>query len=494
LAEYKIVPGGLHDRALRSRKKIQIIGGGFGNGKTACGCVKAVILAKEYPGSNGIVAMATYAQLNDTIRTEMYKWMPPSAIRKMPTVTDNTMYLKNGSKINFRYLQQKGKTSADGQTSSNLLSATYDWAVVDQIENPAITYKDFLDLLGRLRGNTPYKGNDPTMPSSGPRWLILLANPSFNWVYHKLIKPMHLYQKHGHVSADLIVDPETNEPMMDLFEGSTYENQHNLEPDFIKGLESAYKGQFRERYLGGSWAAFEGLVYPNFSHDQHVVAQEDILSYMYSCRAKGLQLQSIEGLDWGLASPTCYLFGFTDPFGRVFILDGFYKSEMGLKDIGEGIASIHRKYYPFVNIDMPVLADPAIFKRTVRLGSGKGADTIARVLMEHFPGLMLKPAQNDVLSGIAKVSAYLSITEFPHFLTNHCNGGLIYFAKHLFFLPDEFGAYFWKMSKHGTDRIDEPIDANDHAMDTLKYMVSYLPDAADMLFKVNQYRYLEATG
>ena len=38
-----------------------------------------------------------------------------------------------------------------------LLSATYDWIGLDQIDDPGITHKDFLDLLGRLRGDTPYR-------------------------------------------------------------------------------------------------------------------------------------------------------------------------------------------------------------------------------------------------------------------------------------------------------------------------------------------------
>ena len=124
MPEYRLKTGGLHDRFHRSRTKVQMIGGGFGNGKTAAGCVKGLGLAKSYPGSNGIIAMATYKQLNDTIREEFYKWVPNAWVSKWPTQTENTLILTNGSKVNFRYLQQKGKQSADGQTSSNLLSAT----------------------------------------------------------------------------------------------------------------------------------------------------------------------------------------------------------------------------------------------------------------------------------------------------------------------------------------------------------------------------------
>ena len=104
MPEYRIKPGGMHQRFQQSLKKIQVVGGGFGNGKTAGGCVKAIRLAKDYPGSNGIIAMATYAQLNDTIREEFFKWVPSSSVQRWPTLADNTLIFKNGSKVNFRYL------------------------------------------------------------------------------------------------------------------------------------------------------------------------------------------------------------------------------------------------------------------------------------------------------------------------------------------------------------------------------------------------------
>jgi len=470
----------MHDKFRQSRNKVQIIGGGFGNGKTAAVCVKAIELVKMYPGCNGLIAMATYAQLNDTIREEFYKWVPPNAVKRWPTVADNTIYFKNGSKINFRYIKQKGKAAAqDGQTSSNLLSATYDFAIVDQIENPEITYKDFLDLLGRLRGTTSYKGFDETMPKDGPRWLMLTANPSFNWVFHKLIKPMVHYRTTGDIHPDLMVDEE-GKPLIDLFEAPTYENKHNLPEDFIKGLESAYKGQFRDRYLGGEWGAFEGLVYPDFVQEEHMIEKRVMMQYLFDLAYKGLKPVALEGFDWGSVVPSCYLIGFSDYMGRIFIIDGFYQPQMRIQNIAERINDMRMAYFPHIEIEQPILADPAIFKRTVVNGEGGGSDTIKSLLQQHA-NLDFRAGQNNVASGIAKVASYLAVDDFPHFQTGERNGRLIYFARHLSFISDEFLSYFWQMGQ-GFERIDKPRDENDHAMDTLKYMLSYVPEAVELLF------------
>lgn len=486
MAEYRIKPGGMHEQFFLSRKKVQVIGGGFGNGKTAAMCVKTAMIARDYPGSNCLVAMATYAQLNDTIRKEFYKWIPKSSVKRYPTVSDNTMLLKNGSQISFRYLQQKGKNTADGGTSSNLLSATYDLIAIDQIEHPQITYKDFLDVLGRLRGSTPYRGTDKTMPETGPRWVFLAANPSFNWVYHKLIKPTQHYQRSGQITDDLMVHPDTGEVMIDLFEASTYENAHNLPADFIQGLEAAYTGQFRDRYLGGVWGAFEGLVYPQFNQDVHFRSKKEITRYLYQLRMQGVTCRAIEGFDYGIASPSCYLFGFIDPYGRVFIIDGFYKPEMTLQEIGERMCSIRERHAPFLDLNDPIWADPAIFKRSTVGRHGRGAETIKDILTDEFD-LLFKAGQNDMLNGITKVAAYLSVKNVPDFVDTTNKGPLIVFAEDLYFLADEFGSYFWKTG-HGQERIDVPIDRNDHAMDTLKYMLSHLPDARDLLFNFHALR------
>jgi len=487
MPEYRIKPDGMHHQFLQCRRKVQIIGGGFGNGKTAAVCIKAIQLCKDYPGCKGIIAMATYAQLNDTIREEFYKWVPASSVKRWPTLADNTLVFKNGSQINFRYIKQKGKAAAaDGNTSSNLLSATYDFAVVDQIENPEISYKDYLDLFGRLRGSTPYKGDDKSMPSSGPRWMMLTANPSFNWVFHKIIKPWEHYKKTGEHHTDLLVDPETSEVMIQVFEASTYENAHNLAPDFIKGLEAAYTGQFRDRYLGGEWGAFEGLVYPTFNQEYHMLHKERIMRYIIDLCHKGIRCEFIEGFDFGMASPCCYLCGFVDHRGRIFVIDGFYKREMQLQDIATQILSMRMQYSPFAKDVTTVLADPAIFRRTIVDKIGKGASTVARIFQDQY-NLHMTPAQNDITSGIAKITAYLTVKNFEHFESGNLNGGLLYISSHLTFMADEFLAYFWSMSA-SMERTDKPIDRNDHAMDTLKYMLSYVPQAVELLISYQHTR------
>ena len=120
-----------------SRAKIQGMTGSFANGKSTALIVgKALKLIREYPGCTGLMARATYPKLNDTLRKDFLMWCPPHWITKRPTQDDNSCYFTNKSAVHFRYIAQRGKMSEDGTTTSNLLSATYDWIIVDQIEDP----------------------------------------------------------------------------------------------------------------------------------------------------------------------------------------------------------------------------------------------------------------------------------------------------------------------------------------------------------------------
>jgi hypothetical protein len=476
--KYRLEQGSPQWQFNKSRKKVQLFGGGFGNGKTAGMCIKAIQLAFDYPGSNGLIARASYVKLNDTIRKEFFKWLPPGAIARMPTTTDNTLYLKNGTTINFRYIAQRGKKTSDGYTTSNLLSATYDWAFVDQLEDPEIQHKDFLDILGRLRGSTPYKGNDPTMPMSGPRWFGIGVNPTANWVYTKLVKPYHIYKSTGKITPDLLVDQDSLEPIIDVIEGSTMTNASNLDADFIGGLRAAYKGQMYDRFVLGKWAAYEGLVYPEFSRDMHMVPHERIMKILREQLHLRNRYEGLQGFDLGMIVPSCYLLGFTDEEGNVFIVDGFYRPTQNVAtDVAE-IKALQDLYRFGIRYSDPIWADPQIFKKNQL--KNVSVTTVAKMMRDE--GLDVKPGQNAIENGIMKVSGYLSILPHGHIDDPNRPGPRIYFSDKLQFIADEFLGYFWMTNTNG-ERVDKPMDRNDHAMDTLKFMVSRLPDPTDLIFR-----------
>lgn len=490
---YRIHEGSLQEQFDALRTKVQFYGGGFANGKTAAAvALKALKLSRDYPGCNGLIARSTYPKLNDTIRAEFLKWCPKHWIKSFPMSANgsNTCTLVNGSTINFRYVAQQGSAQGE-QSTSNLLSATYDWAIIDQIEDPEIVEKDFDDILGRLRGMTPYVGDDPTMPRTGPRWFIITANPTRNWVYKNIIKPYHQYMETGHVSPQLLCvrDPNTDEPILDengkvqlllgVVEGSTYENAANLEPDFIQTLESTYRGAMKDRFLLGGWGSYEGLVYPQFDEITHMLPYDDVMEYLGDLKQQFYDVNNIEGYDFGIAVPSCYLIGFVDAWGNVICVDGFYKKgeDMPVEDQRDAIKQLRDVYGVYGN--PAVMADPSIFRRTTATRRTIGQST-ADIMYNNGQGVRVVRGNNDILNGIIKVSSYLApIKNHAHPLTGEFGAPHLYFTDNLQWVADEFNGYLWKTNSKGA-REDVPRDKDDHAMDTIKYILSRRPEVAKL--------------
>jgi len=487
---YRITEGGMQDRFHQSTAKVQFVGGGFGNGKTAAACVKALRLCKDYPGCNGLIARSTYPKLNDTIRREFIQWCPNHWIKRMPTRDDNTLILKNGSTVNFRYVAQRGKEQEEAK--SNLLSATYDWIVVDQLEDPEFSHKDFMDLMGRLRGGTEYQGDDPSMPRVGPRWFIATLNPTRNWCYREIVKPLHDYEK-GVFNPKLlcevndhgqpVLDAGIPKPIIELFEGSTYENVENVGEDYIKGMLATYTGSMRRRFVYGEWGALQGLVYPQFDEAKHVVDHNQLIEYLHQMRIGGFEPTYMEGYDHGLMRDSCYGLFFVDDEGNVFLLDGFKQAEQTVAKSAMAIGNI-RSTYGVEHLPLsPVYADPDTFKRKTGDARTVG-QTVASLFADE--GISFQRGNNDATSCIAKNWQYLSVMpRHQHPLTGLIEAPYFYVSNQCQWFIDEITEYYFQ--RDASDELtDKPVDRNDHAMDMWKYAMTPRPKLAKFIGKPDQ--------
>jgi len=487
---YRIMEGGMHDRFHKSMSKVQFVGGGFGNGKTAAACVKGLKLCKDYPGCNGLIARSTYPKLNDTIRREFLQWCPKHWIQRMPTKDDNTVIMRNGSTVNFRYVAQRGKEQEEAK--SNLLSATYDWIIVDQMEDPEFSHKDFMDLMGRLRGNTEYQGDDNTMPRVGPRWFIATLNPTRNWCYREIVKPLQDYHK-GVLNPKLLCEVDDNgkpilkdgfpSPIIELFEGSTYENVQNVGEDYIRGMLATYTGSMRNRYVYGEWGALQGLVYPQFDIATHILPHDDILKYIRQMRYSGYQPAWLEGYDHGLMRQSCYGLFMCDDDGNVFLLDGFYVAE---QTVAQSALSMHR-IRALYNLDTESLssvwADPDAFRR--RTGDARTVgQTVANLFEDE--GIRMQRGNNDIASGIAKNWQYLSVLpKHEHPIHGSPNAPHFYCSDNCSWFIDEITEYYFQRDT-SDELTDKPVDRRDHAMDMWKYAMSPRPRLAKYVGEPNR--------
>jgi hypothetical protein len=363
---------------------------------------------------------------------------------------------------------------------------------VDQIEDPEITEKDFYDLLGRLRGNTIYRGMDPTMPKFGPQFMMLTCNPNAGWVYRRIVRPLKRYQETGVVSDDLLIErnpdrspklDSSGKPvlMVELFEAPTHANYRNLSEKYITTLESTYSGQMRDRYLLGEWASYEGLIYSQWNDMTHVVTHNNMLRYLDDLTTyHHYQPTWIEGYDFGIASPSCYLLAFVDPDYKVHIVDGFHQKEFDVADQAKAINAIRASYGVGDNL---IFGDPSIFRR-LRAGTSTVGKSTPDLFWDHGR-IRFRRGNNDILNGILKVQSYLGVQQH---LRNPYSGDsyspMLFCSDRLGFVSDEMSAYMWKRDAHDVPE-DIPNDKNDHSCDTIKYILSDQPEIGSIMTDLN---------
>jgi hypothetical protein len=269
-------------------------------------------------------------------------------------------------------------------------------------------------------------------------------------------------------------------PLIELFEATTYDNAQNLPPDFLTTLEAKYRGKMRDRYILGKWVAFDGVVYDEFDPSIHVVPSSFLREHIQQLRLAGYRLSLLEGYDHGITEPSCYLLSLTDADQNTYVLDGFYERGMGIVDQAQAIKALRRQHAPdLLQTEEPeVLADPALFRRM-----SMAAHTVGPTVAELFAaeGIRMTRGNNNKLNGIVKIKQRLVIEPT---VTNPFTGTLgspkLFISDHLSFVVDEFTTYRWKKAKDDTP-VDEPVDKDDHAMDTLKYMLSREPQSGMLL-------------
>tara|TARA_R110000751_G_scaffold170254_1_gene276909 strand:- start:231 stop:998 length:768 start_codon:yes stop_codon:yes gene_type:complete len=220
----------------------------------------------------------------------------------------------------------------------------------------------------------------------------------------------------------------------------------------------------------GEWASYEGLVYPTFSQATHVMSHHAIENYYNQLKIRASNVTFLEGYDYGLAVPYCYLMGFCDSLGNVFIMAGAYEKECVLEDQFAAIKHIRHKYS--VDPSNMILADPDIFRRKA-VGKKLVGKSIADFFLEE--SIMCVRGNNDISNGIVKVNQYL-VPQRNHQnpITGELESPYLYISDELEFFINEMSDYYWQKSPMG-EQIDKPIDKDDHAMDTLKYMLSNQP-------------------
>ena len=316
-------------RLYNLEKKYKAFIGGVGSGKSRFGAFWSVVQALYFEG-DGMIVAPTYRMLEDVsiiAFTEILERLnrPYEHIRSKNLVTTGrgNIFLRSA------------------EHPERLRGPNLSWAWIDEA---ALCREDtWKIMLGRLRLNNA-------------RGLITTTPAGFNWVYRYWV--------------------EMNNDSYGLIRSSTREN-HYLDKDFVAQLEASYSEEYAAQEIEGQFVTFEGLIYPEFSHDtdsgniQDVVIQDD--------------WERVRGIDFGYTNPFVCLWGALDGDGRLYIYDEHYKTKLLIQEHASIIMDREKGEFTWTVSDW---------------------DAQERAELENA-GVATIRAQKDVTTGIQKVKSRL---------------------------------------------------------------------------------------
>ena len=412
----------VHEKQLlfhKSPKRNRWVFGGNRCGKTECGAVETVWLARgihpyrpNKDGTFGWVVSVSYEVQRDVAQSKILHYLQPEWIEDVvmhegakgnpSSGIIDTLVIRNV----FGGLSKIGFKSAD-QGREKFQGASLDYVWFDE-EPPFDIYEEckmrVLDKKGDLFGTmTPLKG--------------------LTWVYDEI------YLNAGGSDEVFYVQMEwADNPFLDEKE--------------IARLTASMSKESLEARRYGKFRAEGGLVYPEFDPDVHVIDPFDV----------PYEWQDVVSVDPGLKNPLSAHFYCRDGDGNVYVVAEHYAAE---KDVDYHAARIreiadslgwHRTPEGYVE----VLMDSAATQRT--LASVK---SVAELFYERG----IKPncrVNKDVFSGINKVKALFGARPARIFIFKNCVN-----------MIREIKGYFWGNG-------DMPVKRDDHSMDELRYYVMHV--------------------
>jgi phage terminase large subunit len=397
--------------------------GGYGSGKTRSGAEEIKDHILNTPNGMTLIGAETKNQLDNTAKDMFFKVFPDFMIEDYWKAKD-MLLCANGHVIIFRSLDDEGKLRS--------LNLTGFWIE----EASEVKYEIFVQLQTRLR-------NKATKYHQG----ILTSNPDMGWIKSEfLMKCANIHN----AEKDYFQDPEEINPAFSAHIAPTHLN-HYLPPDYVETTSKGKPEWWVKRFMFGSFDHTEGQVYPTFF--DHVIPSFPIPKHWERKAAS----------DFGLRDPTTMYGLAIDPQkGEAHIYREHYEAGKSVK-------------YHAAQMKAKILDEIPSGKLTSLVGDPKGkakSEKDMRSIFDHYAeyDIFFDPASNKIEDGIMKVFTYFEMEKlFIHdCCVNMVKEGVNYKYPKQDLVSDKNAS-------------EKPVDKDNHAMDTLRYLIQELPDDPAML-------------
>lgn len=215
----------------------------------------------------------------------------------------------------------------------------------------------------------------------------------------------------------------------------TMQDNPILSPEQISDAEALYSGVFYDRYIRGLWCVAEGLIYPQFDKEKHVVPDSipsaGTGTFYLSC-------------DYGTLNPTSIgLWHLSDTGNAIRIREYYYdgRQKRTPRTDEEHYTALEQLAGDLAPYIRAVIVDPS-------------AASFIECIRRHGK-FRVWHADNSVLDGIRDTATLLQLGRIQ--ICAGCKDCI-----------REFSLYRW--DEKSTEK-DKPLKENDHAMDDMRYFV-----------------------
>lgn len=394
-----------------------MLSGGVGAGKTTSGAVEALRTMLEYPGSRGLIGRFTDPELRNTSWYE-FRCVVPEELIEAENKADLYLRLKNKSEAMGMHLQEEFKVR----------SLNLGWAWID--EGTEIRERLYQQLVARLRH------------PRGPRRLWVTTNPD--------TRSSYLYR--------LFLDGARSDH--EAFHIRTSEATF-LPPDYIASVYEMWDSEMAQKFLEGRWDAYEGLVFPMFDREQHVLPwrKADVPRDWPRYRS----------IDHGWSDPAVCVFAAVGPppDSPLVVYDVYYRKHRTIREIVTEVKEMsigHSYQY--------TLLDP----RADVTQSATGRRMSEEYARAGLP--VMTPKRQNIAPGIARMRMLMEVQAGRPHLFHRIPGTddpqprapRLYVCAHCVPLIKELFDY-----RYPPEGGETPIDKANHAIDALRYMTMASP-------------------
>lgn len=423
-----------HQEAFHKDEHLKkLYAGGFGSAKTyTCG-MEFLTTVLQIPNSAGLVGASTWGQVSDTCLKFLLDNIPVKLIMK--SNQDKVSWyidLINGSRISAKALDNEGKIRSANLSAIWVEEASeVDFAVVKFIE-------------ARLRNKCAFfKGKNRLK-------MLLSSNPDVGWLNSDWLMCSDVIYYHGDVPERYTVNESKRDKFMSTHIAATSSNIY-LPADYEENLAKNKPPWWVNRFLKGSFAYTEGLVYPNFS--EWFVEPFEIPAHW----------RRVTGTDFGRRDATAHVVGALDPVKKIIYVYNCIEEPLDDKGV-EHFVKLFKEVntYPDYLLAFPHKCDPRGRNRD-QVSGQSWIDTYYKF------GITFSPADNCEANSLAPTIEKLN---------SYARNGRIKFFRSCKPIWDSFSKYKYKPRKMGEDKNqgETPQDSNNHIPDSIRYLLSPFPD------------------